>query len=72
MGSGVLCMLTIAWLTMAEVTDSVFMPVSQGKWHVSWGDPNPVCSSRLESAGRTHVWTSEQFSAVPHMFGELG
>lgn len=65
-------MLTIAWLTLAEVTESVFMPVSQGKWHVSWEDPNPVCSARLESAGRAHAWTSEQFSAVPRMFGELG
>lgn len=72
MGLGVLCVLTIAWLTLAEVTDSVFMPASQGMWHVSWEDPNPVCRTRLESAGRPHVWTSEQFSAVLHMLVELG
>lgn len=72
MGLGVLCVPTIAWLTLAGVTDSVCMPVSQGMCRVSWEDPNPVCRTRLESAGRTHVWTSEQFSAVLPMLVELG
>lgn len=64
MGLRVLCVLTMVWPTLAEVTDSVFMPVSQGgsqpcvryRAGVCW--KNPCLDFRAVLCRAPYVWVA--------------